>query len=185
MQQAGGWRGERRRAADRSDEPIIRASFVERPTYSGLAHALRRGRRPVSGGLLRSRRAFLRARFRDRRRFGRHPVQCGAQLRQSDGLAGTRRRLVAARLVSGHAGSPAAPLARFGEHDVRRLRACGRPCGASEGRCRHTHRPTAGCEAGGRARAESRYLRRRARHVKRQRCAASRTGADGSAITAG
>lgn len=135
MQQAGGWRGERRRAADRSDEPIIRASFVERPIYSGLAHALRRGRRPVSGGLLRSRRAFLRARFRDRGRFGRHPVQCGAQLRQSDGLAGTWRCLVAARLVSGHAGSPAAPLARFGEHDVRRSRACGRPCGAaSEGR---------------------------------------------------
>lgn len=36
MQQAGRWRGERPEHQVRSDKPIIRASFVGRPTYSGL-----------------------------------------------------------------------------------------------------------------------------------------------------
>lgn len=68
--------------------------------------------------LLRSRRALLRPRFRASGSLGRHPVQCRAELGQGHGRLGARRRrLVTARLTSGHAGSPAARLERSVERD--------------------------------------------------------------------
>lgn len=121
-----------------SNEPIIRASFVGRPTNSGLRATRRAGaagrhtvsgheadtRRAIrSGSRLRRRQALLRARFRECGGFGRHPVQCGAEPGQHDGRLGARRRLVAAGLTSGHAGSPAAPLARSDERDASNSRA--------------------------------------------------------------
>jgi len=62
--------------------------------------------------LLRRRRTLFLLRLRDRGLFRRHPVQRRAELRQHRGLLGTRRRLVAARLILGHGNSPAASRAR-------------------------------------------------------------------------
>lgn len=120
-------------ANDRPNEPIIRASFVGRSTYSGSRVSTHRAGIALhgSGGrlfaalsrsgwldpLLLSRRALLRARLRDSGSLGRHPVQCRAELGQGHGRLGTRRRLVTARLTSGHAGSPAARLERSAARD--------------------------------------------------------------------
>lgn len=78
---------------------------------SGRCHVTQRMARFV----LRSKRALLRTRFRGSGSLGRHPVQCGAELGQRHRRLGARRHFVTARLASGHAGSPAAPLARSGE----------------------------------------------------------------------
>lgn len=147
-------------ASDRPNKPIIRASIVGRSTYSGLRASTHHAGITLhgSGGrffvtlrlvrpLLRSRRALLRGRFRDSGSLGRHPVQCRAEPGQRQRKFGTRRHLVTASSSSGHAGSPAAPLARSGERE-----SSDHACAAEHARCERAlgicirARSTSGCE---------------------------------------